>query len=118
MTGTWKIKYYSPLTGTSPIYEFIESLPPKAISKVYNTFQLLTEFGLTIREPHVKKLTGTPLWEIRILGEDNLRIFYVTVKESTFLLLHAFKKKKQKTPIKEIKIALSRLAEYKTRTLI
>jgi len=32
-----------------------------------------------------------------------------------FLLLHGFSKKKQKTPRKEIKIALERLKEYRKR---
>lgn len=60
-------------------------------------------------------MTGTPLWELRILGEDSIRVFYIAIMESTFLFLHAFKKKKQKTPKKEIDIALKRLEEYKMR---
>ncbi len=111
----WKIKYYAPIVSASPVYEFINSLTEKAQSKIYRTFELLIQYNITLRDPHVKKLIGTSLWELRILGEDSIRILYIADKESTFFLLHGFKKKKPKTPRKEINIALKRLAEYSTR---
>ncbi len=103
-------------SGESPVYAFIESLPDKTQSKLINTFDLLTEFGIQLRKPHAKKVAGTPLWELRILGEENIRIFYIAVTSATFLLLHGFKKKKQKTPQKEIKTALKRLEGYQKRS--
>ena len=115
MPPKWIIKYYQAVDGNSPIYEFIEALPEKAIGKLVHTLALLTEFGVQLREPHVKKVSGTPIWELRILGEDSIRIFYVAAKPQTFLLLHAIKKTKQKTPPKEIKIAIKRLDEYRKR---
>lgn len=74
------------------------------------------EYGLQGITPHSKKLIGTPLWEIRILGSDNVRVLFVTLVERQILLLHAFQKKRQKTPPKEISIALSRLTEYQNRS--
>ena len=115
MQFNWKIEYYRLVGKSSPIFEFIESLPTKAVGKIYNSFDLLAEYGLHLGKSRVKKVIGTPLWELRILGEDSIRIFYIAVQEKTFLLLHAFKKKKQKTPQKEIKIALNRLEEYQQR---
>jgi len=112
MIQTWKIEYYKTPTGTEPVYDFIESLPLKAKTKIYNTFELLTEYGIQLGLPHVKKLIGTPLWEIRILGDDNIRILYVTITRKTFLLLHGFIKKKQKTSLKDINVALSRLRTH------
>jgi phage-related protein len=111
----WKIKYYAPSNASSPVYEFIESLSEVAQSKIYQTFELLVEYNVLLRGPHVKKVIGTSLWELRILGTDNIRIFYIAVEESTFLLLHGFKKKQQKTSSKEIQTALKRLAEYRSR---
>jgi phage-related protein len=58
--------------------------------------------------PHIKKLRGTPLWEIRILGQDNLRVIYVVPYLDTVLVLHGFIKKTQKTPKKDLEVALSR----------
>ncbi|MBU1327004.1 type II toxin-antitoxin system RelE/ParE family toxin [Patescibacteria group bacterium] len=53
--------------------------------------------------------------ELRILGGDSIRIFYVATSGRAFLLLHGFIKKSRKAPKKEIKVALTRLKEYKLK---
>lgn len=111
----WRIDYYSSPSGRTPVQEFIDSLSEKSQARVYNTLELLAEFGPMLRTPHAKKITGTPLWELRILGEASLRFFYIAKTGQSFLLLHGFTKKTQKTPKKEIKITLERLREYKCR---
>jgi phage-related protein len=70
----------------------------------------IIEFGLVSAIPHIKKLSGFPLWEIRILGKSSTRIIYAHKVKDEIILLHAFKKKSQKTPIKEINTALKRLS--------
>lgn len=114
-TMSWKIKYYSTSSNRTPVYEFINKLNEKSQAKIYNTFELLVEFGTKLGLPHTKKITNTPLWELRILGEKSLRFFYVAIVGKSFLMLHGFNKKSQKTPKKEIKTALSRLKDYKER---
>lgn len=113
----WKIKIYESSNGEKPVEKFIKSLNEKAQLKVSRTLDLLEEFGLEGAYPHVRKLTGTSLWEIRILGADSIRIFYVTITGKVFLLLHGFKKKTQKTPNKEVVIAKKRLNEYQSRKI-
>lgn len=71
----------------------------------------IIEFGLVSAIPHIKKLSGSPLWEIRILGKDSARILYAHKMRDGIVLLHAFKKKTKKTPPKEIDIALQRLKQ-------
>lgn len=117
MDNKWKIKAYESLRGDQPVEEFIKSLDGKVRLKISRTLDLLEEFGLKGAYPHVKKLTGTSLWELRILGSDSIRILYITITGRMFLLLHGFKKKKQKTPPKEIKVAEERLKEYQSRKL-
>ena len=117
MDEKWKIKAYESLIGDKPVEEFLKSLDEKARLKVSRTLDLLEAFGLEGAYPHVKKLTGTPLWELRILGSDSIRILYITITGKIFLLLHGFKKKKQKTPPKEIKVAQERLREYQSRKI-
>lgn len=112
----WRITYYENTQNKSPIYDFIESVNPKVQAKIANTFDLLEQYGTRLGLPHVKKLAGYSLWELRILGKDNVRIFYVAYTEKAFLLLHGFLKKKQKTDQKEIKTALDRLYEYQSRS--
>ncbi|MBI2018803.1 type II toxin-antitoxin system RelE/ParE family toxin [Candidatus Daviesbacteria bacterium] len=115
MDQKWEIIYYETSQGNSPVFEFIQNLDPKIKSKVIGVMDLLKELGTLIGPPHSKKVTGTPLWELRILGGDNIRIFYVAVVNRRFLLLHVFLKKKQKTDTKEIKTAINRLDDYKSR---
>jgi len=113
----WKIDYYETTAGKYPVKEFIDDLDAKAKSKVVNALDLLEEFGIKVGPPKVEKVLGTDLWELRIVGRDNIRIFYVAKTSKSFLLLHAFFKKKQKTDKKEIKIAQDRLKDYKSRSV-
>ncbi len=115
MDEKWSVKVYESVSGDKPVEEFLNSLDKKARLKVSRTFELLEQFGLEGAYPHAKKLTGTPFWELRILGSDSIRIFYVTITGRIFLLLHGFKKKRRKTPPKEIKIAEERLRKYQSR---
>ena len=116
MEEKWKIEFYKTITGSSPVDEFVEQLDVEAQNKIIQVLALLKEFAINLSMPHSKKIIGTPLWELRVLGGDNMRIFYVAQSGKTFLILHAFQKKKQKTDKKEIKIALDRLLNYKSRT--
>jgi phage-related protein len=90
----------------SPPKLFINSLNNKQKAKIFRIFSNIENYGLSSIQPHIKKVIGTPLWEIRILGQDNIRIIYVTKLKIEIIVLHAFFKKIQKTPQKEIDIAL------------
>ncbi|OGE25114.1 hypothetical protein A3C26_02140 [Candidatus Daviesbacteria bacterium RIFCSPHIGHO2_02_FULL_39_12] len=116
MDEGWKIEYYKTTGKKSPVEEFIFSLDVKAQNKIVDMLTLLKEFGITLSLPHVKKVTGTSLWELRILGSNNFRFFYIVQTGKIFLLLHGFQKKKQKTDQRKIDIALKRLAEYQLRS--
>lgn len=104
------VKFFIDQRGKNPVGEFLDenkNIKIKAMIILHN----ITEFGLVSVIPHIKKLSGLPLWEIRILGKDKARILYVSKVKEEIILLHAFKKKTQKTPIKEIDIAMNRLKQ-------
>lgn len=61
MNIRWKIIYYQTAQNKSPVLEFINSLDPKAKSKVINALDLLTEFGIRLGAERTKKLSGTNL---------------------------------------------------------
>lgn len=107
----WEIIFYESKSRNKPVEEFLDSLEGLIRNKVYSSFELLKEYGVSLGIPHVKKIVGTSLWELRILGESSVRIFYVAKTGQKFYLLHGFKKKTQKTPENEIRIALKRLKE-------
>src|SRR3989338_6955492 len=113
----WKIIYYETAQGQSPIFDFIQNLDIRIRNKIADVLDLLAEYGIQIGSHHAKKLAGTPLWELRILGESSIRLFYVAIVGKQFLLLHGIIKKTQKTPTKEIKTALARLKEYQSRIM-
>ncbi|MBU1085078.1 MAG: type II toxin-antitoxin system RelE/ParE family toxin [Candidatus Beckwithbacteria bacterium] len=89
--------------------KFVNSCTKIQKNKIVRNLYYLQEFGLTNSNPSVKKLTGTPFWEVRILGKDSIRLFCLQSSRLTISIIHAFYKKKQKTPIREIKKALNRL---------
>jgi phage-related protein len=71
--------------------------------------RLIEDFGLDrVREPHVKHVHGS-LWEMRLKGRDGVsRALYVTAVGRRVVVVRAFVKKTQKTPNREIELALKR----------
>ena len=106
------ILYYTTSSGENPVKKFIESLNERQQKKVTRITSYIVEYGLTAAIPHVKKLTGTVLWEIRIVGQDNIRVFYASVTVGSIILLHGCIKKSQQTPTREIQTALNRLTDW------
>jgi len=52
------------------------------------------------------------LFELRIKYRGQFRGFYSYIKKTNIITLHFFKKKTQKTPIKNLKTARRRLKQY------
>jgi phage-related protein len=78
--------------------------------------ELIQGYGLErVGEPHVKHLEG-PLWEMRMKGRDGIsRAVYVTARGRRVVVVRVFVKKTQKTPRREIDVALERAREVKDR---
>jgi phage-related protein len=111
-----KVYYYLSSTNSNPVKEFIDSLTEIQKAKVFRIFEIFQKYGMTSIIPHVKKLAGTPFWEIRILGKDNIRILYVIPTKECILVLHGFIKKKQKTPITDLSQAMKRYNDWLRRS--
>lgn len=67
----------------------------------------MSEYGLQLKEPYIKHLDGE-IWELRPLRD---RILFTAWYKGSFVLLHQFMKKTQKTPAKEIEKAKRELAD-------
>ena len=113
----WTIEYYETAGGKCPVKEFIDSLPPESKAKYIFIADLLEEYGIRVKEPYVKPIAGTKkLFELRIKDKSNIhRILYFTFTGRRFVLLHGFTKKTEKTPAREIEIAIKRMEEYISR---
>lgn len=74
--------------------------------------ELIRNFGLeSVREPYVKHLEG-PLWEMRLKGRSGIaRAIYVTAVGKRIVVVHVIEKKTEKTPRREIAMALKRAKE-------
>lgn len=113
----WSIEYYSEESGKSPVKDFIDSLSPESKAKFIFIADLLTEYGLSVREPYVKSITGSrKLFEIRLKDRRNIhRIFYFAFTGRKLVLVHGFTKKTEKTPQREIEIAEFRMKDHLAR---
>ncbi len=89
------------------VEKFINSLDKPTFSKVLRSLDLLENFGYRLEMPHSKKIENN-LFELRIRGKQEARIFYI-FRQEKIILLHGFIKKKQKIPAKEIKKAQIKL---------
>ncbi len=91
----------------SELEKFIHSLDKQTIAKVLRVIDLLETFGYQLGLPHSKKV-HEHLFELRIRGKQEVRIFYVFHKNEA-MLLHGFVKKSERIPKKEMDKALQRL---------
>ena len=90
----------------------LDALPADMRARLEHIVRLIQEFGLErVREPHVKHLEG-PLWEMRLKGRGGIaRAIYLTASGRRIVIVRAFRKKSQKTPRREIELALKRAKE-------
>ena len=103
----WDIRFYETQRGEKIVKRFIYSQESRIRTKATHLLDLLEAYGPRLGMPYVKRITNN-LYELRIRGKEEIRIFF-SFKGSYIYLLHVFKKKTQKTPQKEINIALQRL---------
>ncbi len=111
--GMKNIELYAGRNGKCYVSEYFLSLSDKQKKKVRFIFDLIRKQP-AISSEYLKKLHGTDdIWEIRVgFGNDTFR-FSGFFKSETFIILnHAFTKKTQKTPKKEIRISERRKKEW------
>jgi phage-related protein len=87
----------------------IEALPEDMRARLAHIAKLIEEKGLErVGLPHLKHLEGR-LWEMRLKGRSGVsRALYVTAVGQRVVLVRVFVKKTEKTPRREIELALSR----------
>lgn len=105
----WKVLFFQTARGDSSVEDFIKEQDEATYAKVLQAIKLLSDNGPYLKPPYIKKLQGK-LYELRISGKVAIRIFY-TIAHNEYYLLHAFKKKSQKTPSRELKVALDKMKE-------
>jgi phage-related protein len=108
----WVIELYRDRHGHEPVTEYLDTLTLKDRARVARMVGLLEENGPALKMPHARHLRGK-LWELRMDGRPNsYRVAYAAVPGRKFVLLHAFAKKSEQTPEREITTAEKRLTDY------
>ena len=108
-----KIKFYRLETGKRPVEEFFDSLTNKQFEKIAFVLDLIEQIDIVPRK-FFKKLKGTDdIWEVRVQQGNNIfRILGFFDGKDLVVLNHAFTKKSQKIPQKEIAVAEKRKQNY------
>jgi len=94
---------------------FFDKQSKKVKAKIVWTFDLVEDLQ-RVPETYLKYIENTDgLYEIRVqLGSDIFRIFCFFDKGQLVVLMNGFQKKTQKTPKKEIELALKIKTEYES----
>ena len=113
----YNIDIYETTDGYSDIRDFLETLRVKAgtvkdariqYGQAARYIELLQENGTNLPVEIVKHLEDE-IWELR---PGNNRIFFFYFDHGTYVLLHHFRKKSQRTPHREIVKAKAEMKEY------
>lgn len=87
---------------------FLAKLEKPVVAKVLRTIDLLEHFGNQLGMPHSKNI-GHKLFELRIRGQQEIRLIYA-FSGNRAVILHGFVKKSQRTLQKELIVAVKKLS--------
>jgi phage-related protein len=104
---SWSVEFLD-----EKVKELLAALPRDSRASFERIAGLIRADGLErVHEPYVKHLEGK-LWEMRLSGQSGIaRAVYVTAIGKRVVVVHVFVKKTQKTPRREIEMALRRAKE-------
>lgn len=88
-------------------YIFLKSFDDDLVTKIFGFLEILDELGVYIGPPKLKKITKE-IYELRIVGKISIRIL-CSFFGGEIYILHAFIKKSQKIPRKDLEKAIHRL---------
>ena len=101
-------RFYRSASGREPVREWLKDLPV-ADRHILGTDIKDVEFAWPLGLPLVRPL-GRELWEVRSsLTQGRIARVIFCIAEEQMVLLHGFIKKTQKTPAREIELAMKRM---------
>jgi phage-related protein len=108
MPTNGRLFFYTELTGSSPVREFLAALDAKTQARFIRSIEQLGVRNVLAREPLVRHLEGK-IWELREESQTNIyRLLYFFFTGRKIVFVHGFQKRSQKTPRGEIEIAQER----------
>jgi len=117
----FSVIFYEDRNGKSPVADYIGQLDKVAktdknsrikLGKIIRYIALLEQYGARAGLPASKHIEDD-IWELRPMND---RFLYAYWKDNTFVILHHFAKKTQKTPRPEIEQAKRNLKDFLERS--
>ena len=104
------INYWRNPSGKVPIEKYIDTIDNKEErAELLSILKGIQENGTDAIGVEFRQIEGK-LWELKIRIHGNQhRVFYIVLKGNEMILLHAYLKKTQKAPVKEIEVAKQRM---------
>lgn len=104
----YEIRYYSDAVRTD-----ILGLPDTLAARYVVLTRRMLAVGPDLGEPLTKAM-GQGLLELRLKGAEGIaRVFFCTLVGRRIVMLHSFVKKSNRTPQRELAVALNRMKEIK-----
>jgi phage-related protein len=104
----WEIQYYS-----EPVRREIEAWPVGIRAMYARITERMEGFGPDLGMPFTRPMRDG-LFELRAKGKEGIgRAFFCTAVGHVILILHAFIKKSQQTPRRDLELARRRLREVR-----
>lgn len=103
---SWKVTFFNQRVEAEAL-----AFPSGILASFVHILEMIEELGPALGKPHTAPM-GNGLFEIRAKGKEGIgRALFCTVKGQEIVILHAFIKKTQRTPKKELEKARRRMKE-------
>ena len=109
--GAKRVVYYVDARGRSPVLEDLEKLTDEERKKVLTYVSFLQERGEDLRRP-MADYVGDKLYELR--PKSHRALYFFMLKDYT-VIVHLFRKKTNRLPDAEKRVALSRMGDFLRR---
>jgi phage-related protein len=104
----WEIAFHTPA-----LEQDILDMPAGFVARFIRCAERMESYGPDLGMPHSRAM-GAGLFELRLKAAEGIaRVFYCTLSGRRIIMLHQFVKKSDKTPARELNIAIRRMKEAK-----
>ena len=112
MNSPWTVVFYETDEERCPVQAFLDGLDDKRRAKLLAMIRLLEEQGPTMPFPYSSQVRGK-IRELRAhYGDDQYRVLYFGAPGRVFVLLHAFEKRSEQIPERDVRIAAVRMQKH------
>jgi len=103
----WKVSFFN-----DKVLKETKEFPKGILADFLHITEMIQDFGPNLGLPFTKAM-GKGLFEIRAKGKEGIgRSLFCMIKNEEIIILNSFVKKTNKTPKKELDLAIKRMKEF------